>query len=347
MAARVILVPKVNSHPFDDRVLLLEVPCKIGRAHKDDQADSGNGLFDCKVLSRQHAMIIYEDDRFFILDTGSSNGTFVNNIRLSKTGEESKMTEIFTGDIIRFGSDIVDKSRQITQKCIVTKIKLYDSDGNLAPSRPPESRLFRPTDSFEDLSTMTLSLQEALAREKMLEDKLVTVKSMISKNIGKSHTDLMRLFEDVKEELMNLFEQREAIVASTKDDTAIEKLGAENHNLKKDLKQLEQDIGARDQEIDILQKKTQADSVELMTLRRACELQKDDMYKLELKLEGALEQVEHSKREAMESRNEAMKEFQLKLSERESEMEKEKKSMETRLHDVLQRSKFVKSYQIS
>ena len=143
------------------------------------------------------------------------------------------------------------QSRQITQKCIVTKIKLYDSDGNLAPSRPPESRLFRPTDSFEDLSTMTLSLQEALAREKMLEDKLVTVKSMISKNIGKSHTDLMRLFEDVKEELMNLFEQREAIVASTKDDTAIEKLGAENHNLKKDLKQLEQDIGARDQEIGI------------------------------------------------------------------------------------------------
>ena len=54
-------------------------------------------------------MIIYEDERFYILDTGSSNGTFVNNIRLSKTGEESKMTEVFTGDIIRFGSDIVDK----------------------------------------------------------------------------------------------------------------------------------------------------------------------------------------------------------------------------------------------
>ena len=84
-----------------------------------------------------------------------------------------------------------------------------------------------------------------------------------------------------------------------------------------------------------MQKKTQADSVELMTLRRACELQKDDIYKLELKLEGALEQVEHSKREAMESRNEAMKEFQVKLSERESEMEKEKKAMESRLHDVL------------
>ena len=57
-------------------------------------------------------MLIYEDERFYILDTGSSNGTFVNNIRLSKTGEESKMTEVFTGDIIRFGSDIVDKVRK-------------------------------------------------------------------------------------------------------------------------------------------------------------------------------------------------------------------------------------------
>ena len=37
MTARVILVSKVNSHPFDDRVLLLDVPSKIGRAHKDDQ----------------------------------------------------------------------------------------------------------------------------------------------------------------------------------------------------------------------------------------------------------------------------------------------------------------------
>ena len=57
-------------------------------------------------------------------------------------------------------------------------------------TRPSESRLFRPTDSFEDLSTMTLSLQEALAREKMLEDKLITVKSMISKNIG-NYNDIM------------------------------------------------------------------------------------------------------------------------------------------------------------
>ena len=158
------------------------------------------------------------------------------------------------------------QSRQVTQKCIVTKIKLYDSDGNLVPNRPPESRLFRPTDSFEDLSTMTLSLQEALAREKMLEDKLVMVKAMISKNIGKSHTDLLRLFEDIKEELINLYDQREAF--NSKDDPGVvEKLGSELHTLKKEMKQIEMSLISNNQEMGILQKKSQADDVELKTLR--------------------------------------------------------------------------------
>ena len=73
------------------------------------QSQSYNGLFDCKVLSRQHALLLYEEGRFFVMDTGSSNGTFVNNIRLSKSLEESKMTEIFTNDLLRFGSDVLDK----------------------------------------------------------------------------------------------------------------------------------------------------------------------------------------------------------------------------------------------
>ena len=93
---------------------------------------------------------------------------------------------------------------------------------------------------------MTLSLQEALSREKMLEDKLVLVKSMITKNIGKSHTDLMRLFEDVKGELMNLYEQREATATIREENGgAVEKLGAENHTLKKEIKHLEQSLSSK------------------------------------------------------------------------------------------------------
>ncbi len=37
MAAKAILSAKLNSFPFEDRVIVLEVPAKIGRSHKDDQ----------------------------------------------------------------------------------------------------------------------------------------------------------------------------------------------------------------------------------------------------------------------------------------------------------------------
>ena len=150
MAAKAILVAKNNSFHFEDRVLELSSPVRIGRSHKDDKSDSGNAIFDCKVLSRNHATILFDEDKFWIVDTGSSNGTFVNNIRLSKCGEESMVTELFSGDSLRFGSDVVDKARNVTQKCVVAKIRLYHPDGGEYDHRPVTSRLFRP-DSSDDV----------------------------------------------------------------------------------------------------------------------------------------------------------------------------------------------------
>lgn len=49
--------------------------------------------------------------QFYLQDTKSSNGTFVNNNRLSKGSEESPPKEIFSGDIIKFGVDVVENSR--------------------------------------------------------------------------------------------------------------------------------------------------------------------------------------------------------------------------------------------
>ena len=141
MSARVFLSSKPNAFTFEDRLLVLDAPVKIGRTHKDDKSDSGNAFFDCKVLSRAHALIMYEDGKFFFMDTGSSNGSFVNNIRLSKTGDQSKPTQIYNGDLLRFGSDVVDKAKNVTQKCIVARVKLFHPDGVECEERPPNSAL--------------------------------------------------------------------------------------------------------------------------------------------------------------------------------------------------------------
>lgn len=50
--------------------------------------------------------------QFFLQDTKSSNGTFVNSQRLSKGSEESSPAEIFSGDTIQFGVDVMENSRK-------------------------------------------------------------------------------------------------------------------------------------------------------------------------------------------------------------------------------------------
>ena len=56
----------------------------------------------------------------------------------------------------------------------------------------------------------------------------------------------MRLFEDVKGELINLYEQREATANNAAENGgAVEKLGAENHTLKKEIKHLEQSMSSK------------------------------------------------------------------------------------------------------
>ncbi len=64
----------------------------------------------------------------------------------------------------------------MTQKCVVCKVTLLLPSGVEVETRPSESRLFRPSDSsLEDIQAVTATLQEALAREKALEDKIVKV----------------------------------------------------------------------------------------------------------------------------------------------------------------------------
>ncbi|KAI8852229.1 SMAD/FHA domain-containing protein, partial [Chytridium lagenaria] len=67
-----------------------------------------NGIFDSKVLSRNHAEIWYEDDKVLIKDVKSSNGTFVNGGRLSEEGQVSAPHELRTADVIEFGIDIMN-----------------------------------------------------------------------------------------------------------------------------------------------------------------------------------------------------------------------------------------------
>ena len=54
---------KPNSHPFQERCIPLNEQVKIGRAVARLKPLPNNAIFDCKVLSRQHAKIWYENGK--------------------------------------------------------------------------------------------------------------------------------------------------------------------------------------------------------------------------------------------------------------------------------------------
>ena len=72
-----------------------------------------NGFFDSKVLSRQHAEIWADaNGKIWIRDVKSSNGTFVNGIRLSQENRESEPHELQTHDHLELGIDIVHEDQK-------------------------------------------------------------------------------------------------------------------------------------------------------------------------------------------------------------------------------------------
>lgn len=53
--------------------------------------------------------------QFYLQDTKSSNGTFINSQRLSRGSEESPPCEVLSGDIIQFGVDVTENTRKGTE----------------------------------------------------------------------------------------------------------------------------------------------------------------------------------------------------------------------------------------
>jgi len=179
-AAKGVLICRDNSHPFQERTLTLEQPVKIGRSVARARAAPNNAIFDCKVLSRNHALLWYSSGKFYLQDTCSSNGTFINNQRLSPSGLESTPKEVCSGDIVQFGVDVVESTKKVTHGCIVATLKLYLPDGKEAKASLSTS-VSSPAGniSLEDLYKLNQVMQEASRREKALYSKLGYLQQLV------------------------------------------------------------------------------------------------------------------------------------------------------------------------
>jgi len=194
---RASLICRPNSHPFQDRMLGLDQPVKVGRSVARARPLNTNAIFDCKVLSRNHALLWYENGKFYLQDTKSSNGTFVNNQRLSKGSEESPAREVCSGDILQFGVDVMENSRKVTHGCIIATLKLYLPDGKEAKASPSIVNT-SPGSSIpaQDLYQLNQYIQESLAREQLLESKLVGLQRLVEETENASQLGWKALMDE-------------------------------------------------------------------------------------------------------------------------------------------------------
>jgi len=263
-APRASLLCRPNSHPFQDRMLSLDQPVKVGRSVARARPVQTNAIFDCKVLSRNHALLWYENGKFYLQDTKSSNGTFVNNQRLSKGSEESPAREVCSGDILQFGVDVMENSRKVTHGCIIATLKLYLPDGKEAKASPSIVNTSPGTAiPAQDLYQLNQYIQEALAREQLLENKLLSLQRLIADTEGASNQGWKALMDEdrlltrveilesqlttygknmtedkLREETKRLMEEKESYQNTAKD--TLKKIVDEKLDSCKKLKEVEQ-----------------------------------------------------------------------------------------------------------
>ncbi|KAF8782453.1 sarcolemmal membrane-associated protein-like [Argiope bruennichi] len=313
MVPRAILTSRPNSHPFQERHLLLDQPIKVGRSVARCRPALCNAIFDCKVLSRNHALLWYEDGKFYLQDTKSSNGTFVNNQRLSKSSEESPPREVCSGDIVQFGVDVVENSRKVVHGCIVATLKLYLPDGKEAKASPttavvplsPETSI-----SSQELYQLSQYLQEALHREQILENKLGTLQKVVANTQDESDIGWKALIEE--DRLLSRIETLESQLQTCGKNVTEEKLKDDVLKLQEDKDKYQ--IAAKESLRKILQEKLEA-------IRKVQEL------------ENSLSNTENESSHLLEANQKKEQEILL-LLEKATEHEKEISNLTKKLQEV-------------
>lgn len=78
--------------------------------------------FKSKVVSRRHCEFWCQNNQWYVKDVKSSSGTFLNHVRLSSPGQESRPYPINDGDIVQLGIDFKG-GEEVIFRCVKIRIE--------------------------------------------------------------------------------------------------------------------------------------------------------------------------------------------------------------------------------
>eukprot|EP00092_Neocalanus_flemingeri_P011053 GFUD01011901.1.p1 GENE.GFUD01011901.1~~GFUD01011901.1.p1 ORF type:complete len:835 (-),score=288.99 GFUD01011901.1:58-2562(-) len=348
MTSKIILSSQPGSANFSDRVLLLDPETvTVSRSSTDEKPETDNAVFDCRVLSKAQAVFSLVDEKFYLKDTGSSNGTFINNFRLSQAGKQSEETQIYSQDIIRFGSQVeTDKTYGGKAKCIVARIQIYFADGTEFVERAVNDKFFRCKEDIcgQERYKQVKSHHQAVN----IEDKVDQLEHIIEEKFGKENEMLKETVANLEKKLrrkqnenVNLLEN---IAKVTEDELhrvseiydlkeALECQNKQSEKLKDELaikvKEQLENLEAKDLKSELERTKIQlkTTSEEILLLKEKLKIEEDTMKKKDKeisKLSISLADLENCKSQVSEEENDTHIQMKTLLKDCWKQMESQK-----------------------
>ncbi|CAZ83821.1 unnamed protein product [Tuber melanosporum] len=132
-AASIRFIPHVDTRATRESLIFTPIErilrfkdehIRVGRYSDRDQANPSAPVgFKSKVVSRRHCEFWCDNGQWYIKDVKSSSGTFLNHIRLSAPGVESRAYPLYDGDILQLGIDFKGGEEQIF-RCVKIRVEL-------------------------------------------------------------------------------------------------------------------------------------------------------------------------------------------------------------------------------
>ena len=121
----------------------------------------------------------------------------------------SYLPQVCSGDILQFGVDVMENSRKVTHGCIIATLKLYLPDGKEAKASPTimsslaggsvgngVAGCHNGNLLTQDLYQLNQYIQEALAREQLLETKLAVLQRLVGQTEAASNDAWKSLIDE-------------------------------------------------------------------------------------------------------------------------------------------------------
>lgn len=186
---------------------------------------------------RRPSNLLHCNCQFYIKDTSSSNGTYINNTRLTPANEGSPGREIHSNDIIQFGVEVVDVNSKRTHNCIIMKIKLFYPNGseasretsmfniptiNMLPSHfsyaqmmEKERQVFEKLHSIEEILEEAHLLADMTSNAKKQNEKLLVQLELLETKCDEKEN----LAQKLHEKIVNLEEELAKSTSQLEDNT--------------------------------------------------------------------------------------------------------------------------------